>query len=92
MDGETALSVKVTGRVQGVWFRGWTRATALDLGLRGWVRNEPDGSVSAVIAGDRAAVERMVAALHRGPEASRVISVKTEPAEAPEGPGFQVRR
>ncbi|WP_341540072.1 acylphosphatase [Pseudodesulfovibrio tunisiensis] len=41
----------IRGKVQGVWFRGWTRDTARELGLRGWVRNLPDGAVEAVAPG-----------------------------------------
>lgn len=92
MDAETALRVRVTGRVQGVWFRGWTQAEAQERGLRGWVRNEQDGSVSALIAGPSGAVEAMVRALHEGPEAARVISVETEAAEPPGPGGFRVLR
>ncbi|HRO12854.1 MAG TPA: acylphosphatase, partial [Amaricoccus sp.] len=53
MAEEIALRVRVTGRVQGVWYRGWTEDEATRRGLRGWVRNEPDGSVAAVLAGPR---------------------------------------
>ncbi|WP_297977688.1 acylphosphatase, partial [uncultured Amaricoccus sp.] len=69
MAEEIALRVRVTGRVQGVWYRGWTEDEATRRGLRGWVRNEPDGSVAAVLAGPREAVAAMVAAMRRGPPA-----------------------
>jgi acylphosphatase len=85
-----ALAVRVTGRVQGVSFRFWTRREAEALGLSGWVRNEADGSVSALIAGPRAAVERMVRALHVGPRAAAVQAVETTEAEPPERPGFRI--
>ncbi len=64
--------VIVSGRVQGVWFRASTRDVALRLGLRGWVRNRPDGSVEAVFEGPRDRVERAVAWCRRGPPAARV--------------------
>lgn len=91
MTDERVFSVRVTGRVQGVWFRGWTRRRARELGLRGWVRNEADGSVSALIAGPGAAVEAMVSALHDGPEHARVdrVEVAASDEEVPEG--FEVR-
>jgi acylphosphatase len=88
----TALAVRVTGRVQGVSFRAWTLRRAEALGLSGWVRNEADGSVVAVIAGPRGAVERMVRALHEGPRAAAVREVATEPTRAPEVPGFRIAR
>jgi acylphosphatase len=85
-----ALRVRVRGRVQGVWFRGWTKSQAEARGLHGWVRNEADGSVAALIAGPEAAVREMVAALREGPPLARVDAVETEHAEAPGSPGFHV--
>lgn len=89
---ETAAHVRVTGRVQGVAFRAWTRGAARALGLRGWVRNRDDGSVEAVIAGPEAAVEEMLTAMGEGPGAARVTDVWAEPAD-PAGvlPGFEIR-
>ncbi|MDX1782061.1 MAG: acylphosphatase, partial [Thalassovita sp.] len=55
-----AMKARVTGRVQGVAFRAWTRSRALDLGLSGWVRNKDDGSVSALFDGDEEAVRQMI--------------------------------
>ena len=86
------MRVRVTGRVQGVWFRGWTRAEAERLGLSGWVRNAADGSVEAVVAGPEAAVEAMVAALHRGPELARVDGVEVTASEEAVPAGFEIRR
>ncbi|GKY88072.1 acylphosphatase [Sinisalibacter aestuarii] len=88
---DTALRAHVEGRVQGVAFRAWTKGRARALGLTGWVRNEADGSVSALIAGDTESVAQMVRALHDGPIHARVTRVTTEradPAEAP--PDFRV--
>ena len=72
---DQAVRVIVQGRVQSVWFRGWTVETARALGLRGWVRNENDGSVEAVLAGRPADVAEMIEHCHRGPPAARVQSV-----------------
>jgi acylphosphatase len=66
---------RVTGRVQGVFFRAWTRDTALRLGLGGTVRNLPDGSVMVHLVGPVSFVERMEASLWKGPPASRVEGV-----------------
>jgi acylphosphatase len=91
-EGEIALKIRVTGRVQRVGFRAWTRAEADRLGLRGWVRNEADGSVALVAAGPRPMVERLVEALARGPRAAVVDEVAQEPAQPPAEPGFSIRR
>lgn len=92
MAGDVTVRARVTGRVQGVWFRGWTEGEARRLGLQGWVRNEDDGSVSALIAGPRAAVDEMVAALHEGPVAAQVDGVETEEVDEAVPEGFEVRR
>ncbi|GHD99543.1 acylphosphatase [Defluviimonas sp. 20V17] len=87
-----AIRARITGRVQGVWFRGWTSETAQTLGLDGWVRNDPDGAVTALIAGPEAQVAQMLEALHQGPEAARVQTVETKIAEDPGAIGFEIRR
>ena len=83
---ETAVVARVTGRVQGVAFRAWTKGRAQALGLTGWVRNEADGSVTALIAGSQGAVSKMVAALDDGPRHARVETVTTEPADPADAP------
>lgn len=90
--GVIALMARVTGRVQGVWFRAWTQAEAEARGLSGWVRNEPDGSVAALIAGPEDAVREMLAALHDGPPRARVDVVEVTPGEPPDRDGFHVMR
>ncbi|PRD41064.1 acylphosphatase [Phyllobacterium phragmitis] len=82
----TAVLVRITGRVQGVSFRVWTRAEAIKLGLTGWVRNEDDGSVKALIAGPEAAVSTMLDRLRQGPPGASVSSVVTEKADPGEMP------
>ena len=54
MSGTITIRVRITGRVQGVWYRGWTVDQARHLRLAGWVRNRLDGSVEAVFSGPRA--------------------------------------
>jgi acylphosphatase len=86
-----ALLVSITGRVQGVSFRFWTQGEAERLGLCGWVRNEPDGSVKALIAGSDAAVETMLEAFWQGPRGAIVSDVVAEAADAGEAPaGFRI--
>jgi acylphosphatase len=92
-DVRHALKISVTGRVQGVGFRDWTRREAADLKLDGWVRNEVDDSVTVVVAGSRGKVELLVALLHKGPRSALVASVKAvevDPSEVPSG--FSIRR
>ena len=73
MSGELVIRhVLVRGRVQGVGFRAWVEDTAIELGLRGWVRNRRDGSVEAVLAGELELVLNMIEASRRGPPAARV--------------------
>lgn len=83
---------RITGRVQGVGFRYWTQAQASSLGLSGWVRNEPDGSVAALMSGDDGQVAVMVERLRRGPPGAVVTSLATEPAEADGATGFRILR
>lgn len=85
------VHVFVSGRVQGVFFRDGTKRKAVELGLRGWVRNLPDGRVEAVFEGDRAAVQAALGWVRRGPPLARVDEV--EVAETPEEglSGFEVR-
>ncbi|MGH7004144.1 MAG: acylphosphatase [Alphaproteobacteria bacterium] len=78
---ESAVIVRVEGRVQGVWYRGWTVEEAERRGLRGWVRNRTDGSVEALFIGHEAVLAEMVAACRRGPSAARVTAVRTSPAQ-----------
>ena len=94
-DGEaskTGARVRVTGRVQGVGYRAWVRDEALRLDLQGWVRNDPDGAVSAVLHGSAEAVDRMVARMADGPALAAVDEVQVSDEAASAGPGFEIRR
>ncbi len=77
---QIAMQARATGRVQGVAFRAWTRARAETLGLSGWVRNNGDGSVSALFCGNEDAVETMIGDLWDGPGAASVTDVQTTAA------------
>jgi acylphosphatase len=72
------VHLHVRGLVQGVYFRASTSDEARRLHLTGWVRNEPDGSVTALAEGPRAAVEALVAWAHQGPPSARVDHVDVE--------------
>jgi acylphosphatase len=86
--GMRARRLRITGRVQGVGYRDWLVREARRRGLDGWVRNRPDGSVEALVAGDAAAVDALVALCRRGPFLARVDAIAQDNAEAPGEPGF----
>jgi len=67
--------VVIHGLVQGVFFRASTRDEAVKLGVGGWVRNLPDGSVEALFEGEKKKVEAIVGWCYRGPSGARVSSV-----------------
>lgn len=68
------LAMQVIGQVQGVAFRAHTQRVAQGLGLTGWVRNEPDGSVQLVAEGSQAALETLVAWVERGGPPRAVVA------------------
>jgi acylphosphatase len=70
--------LRIYGRVQGVFFRANMRERARMLGLTGWVRNMPDGSVEAVIGGPRDKVLELVKWAHKGPRLAKVEKVDVE--------------
>jgi len=72
----------ISGRVQGVGFRWFTREAAQREGLTGWVRNLPDGRVEALVEGEAESVERMERALRRGPGSGHVSDVFVDDEEA----------
>ncbi|HYD30928.1 MAG TPA: acylphosphatase [Azospirillaceae bacterium] len=86
-----SVQARITGRVQGVWYRGWTIEQASRLGLSGWVRNRADGSVEAVFAGPAEAVDIMLAACREGPPAARVTEVEAAAADDPGETAFVQR-
>ena len=86
------VRLRITGRVQGVWYRGSMRDEAGRLGVRGWARNLPDGSVEAVVEGEPAAVRRLIAWCHSGPPGARVTEVReTEEPAAGDIADFTIR-
>ena len=86
--------VRISGRVQGVGFRHFTRTNAQSLGVNGWVKNLSDGDVEAVLAGDSESVEEMLEKLKQGPRMARVydLSVDEDSETLNESfEGFEVR-
>ena len=84
MTERIAVRVVISGRVQGVWYRGWTVERARARGLCGWVRNRKDGSVEAVFAGAESTIEAMIAECRDGPPLAKVETIARD-AVADEG-------
>ncbi|MEQ8231852.1 MAG: acylphosphatase [Gammaproteobacteria bacterium] len=82
---------RVSGRVQGVFFRASAREQARALGLTGWVMNCDDGSVEAIARGSADALAAFAAWLAEGPPRARVSAVTSEVCDADTGSGFEVR-
>ena len=78
------MTAWVHGRVQGVGFRWWTRARALELGLVGRAANRPDGRVEVVAEGSRAACQTLLELL-RGPDTPGTVTVVVEQFDAARG-------
>ena len=83
--------VRVTGRVQGVFFRVWTKQQADELGVSGWVRNCRDGSVEALLSGEDPAVDELIALMSEGPPGASVEHVEVEEAPHEALDRFEVR-
>ena len=79
--GTLTRHLRIHGRVQGVWYRGWTVRTATELGLVGWVRNCRDGTVEALVQGSAADVERLVELARVGPRHAEVSHIDIDAAE-----------
>jgi len=88
---EPARRVRVTGRVQGVFFRAWMQQQALELGVNGWVRNASDGSVEGHLEGDEAAVKALIQRLWEGPPSADVDDVEVSETPAEGVTRFEVR-
>lgn len=87
---EACYQFRVRGQVQGVLFRASTEERASALGLRGWVENRADGSVSVVACGSEQTLEALSEWLWMGPEAARVDSVEAEPVADPGNSDFSI--
>jgi acylphosphatase len=90
-DGPVRVTAWVRGRVQGVGFRWWTRARALELGLTGWALNLDDGRVEVVAEGSRADCDALVAVLAAGGTPGRVDLVTSRWSAARGATGFHER-
>lgn len=88
---ESRVRVQIEGRVQGVCFRMETRRAAQERGVKGWVKNLPDGRVEAVFEGDAPTVQSMLAWCETGPPLARVRRViRTDETPSGEFDGFRI--
>jgi len=85
-----AVSLTIRGRVQGVYYRGSAQDEAERLGIAGFARNEPDGTVSAFAQGEDAAVDAFVSWCRHGPSGARVTSVDVHEESPREMKSFRV--
>ena len=93
MSARRRVHVLVSGRVQGVWFRGSTQDRALALAVDGWARNLADGRVEIEAEGTPEAIDAFVGWCHEGPRGARVDTVEVVERDPAGGPaGFRVRR
>lgn len=90
-ESSIARLVTITGRVQGVFFRAWTKEQADALGVRGWVRNRADGSVEAHVEGKAAGVAELIDRLRRGPPVASVHEVQISEAIVASAQDFAVK-
>jgi acylphosphatase len=84
------VTVRIEGRVQGVYYRAWTYETAQSLGLNGTVRNRDDGSVEAVFSGPTGKVDEMLRLCADGPPDAKVSKVTVVHEGGTPPPGFKV--
>ncbi len=90
--GKTRVHLFIEGRVQGVWYRAFTRDVAIRNNIRGWVRNLPDGRVEAVFEGEERDIEKAIAECYKGPPAAHVtkIDINRQPYRG-EFSGFEIK-
>ena len=84
------VHVRISGRVQGVFFRATCAEEARSRGLAGWVRNASDGAVEAEFEGGDAQVAAMLAWCRQGPPAARVVGVEATELDARGDEGFRI--
>jgi len=84
--------LSIEGEVQGVFFRQWTVDQARQLGVSGWVRNCPDGTVEAQLSGDEQAVTQLIDRMRRGPPAAEVEQMRVDEVPPEDRDGFEIKR
>jgi acylphosphatase len=85
-----AVHVRVSGRVQGVYYRAFTREKAIALGVKGWIRNVPGGGVEAVLEGERKQVGELLKSMKSGPTGSLVLGMELSELQAKGYEDFEI--
>ena len=85
-------TISVSGRVQGVGYRNFVQMAANVLGIKGWVRNEMDGTVTAEVEGQQAIVDEMIEKCYQGSTMSRVVKIDIRQGEIKNHKDFKVLR
>ncbi len=88
----TTLSLHITGKVQGVYYRQSTRKKAISLGLGGYVKNLSDGSVFILATGNRKQLDELIVWCKIGPPAAKVKEIMVTEMELEIFEGFEIRR
>ena len=86
------LRIKVEGRVQGVFYRASTQSKALELGLSGWVKNQPDGSVLIEVQGNTEVLDKMIKWCKEVPIMARIDNLDQEDIPVEAGTSFDIIR
>lgn len=86
------LNITIVGRVQGVWFRKYTESKANELGIKGFVRNEPSGDVYVEAEAEQAVLDKFIAWCHVGSPLSSVKEVKWEEGEMKSFSDFRIQQ
>ncbi len=86
-----SVHVRVSGNVQGVFYRSFTKEKAKELGVNGWVRNIPGGGVEAVLEGERQKVGELLKCMKTGPSGSMVLSMEFSELENKNYNDFEIR-
>lgn len=88
---EDCRRFRITGKVQGVYYRAATQSEAVRLGVTGWVRNLPNGDVEVLACGQAGRIDALLAWLWQGPPRAQVSAVEQEDTEREHHDSFEVR-
>jgi acylphosphatase len=86
-----SVHVRVSGRVQGVFYRAFTKDRATEVGIKGWVRNIPGGGVEAVLEGERQKVGELLRRMKSGPSGAMVLGMELSELEFKGYEDFEIR-